>query len=787
MNSLRVGALGWVVFAVAVGCSSPRAAVSGQPARAPTDSSPLRVESDAAGAAYVHVERAGDPSGAVAVVLWADDPFQAAALGAVVEARIRAHGGDVVVDRHSVRGRFFVESGSANQALERLRAAIWTPVSDGSNEQKLAQARIVALRSEVLDDAGLVDIAECALRRGPLPGTAFPDVTNAGGASLLESWRRAAVSKTRLAFASVGGEALRREASTAMSVWPKWPSGASISSPSPQNDTLVYGSPSLQRGTVRLSVAIRGDAARTVALAQRAGSQTDPLAKKLAQLASPFRITSAGSWATPAQDCALIEAESTISSQNSDIEATAGVAVGLIEAAFASTASSRLDPHPHLLRGIQDPRDAAGAAGWWALTRHAASTERVSVALGEWVPTKTTDESTSFSQQSARLRTSLARVRGALSQSAIELRSSTELGQGELWALAATPCPLAERASEVGLSATLLLSQLAANDTDDGVELEPWIQPDGVGYLAHARPRDGEPSDALARRVSNALARVLLVTPPSRFDHESTLLSLVDRAASPAVQKQFLLATWLMPQWPSRLTPLGSTDSQARAVYGAVVSRFQALASGPLRLAVIAPMSSDQPAILQQTLDTFVTKTGEPRVCVPVAQELPTEAGNHGWPFASTTVALRLDATDPTLADLTAEMLIAPESPVRKSLPSSLSITSQRSDVGPYRTVVLSMNGPATDIDIGIAKLKEGLTTLANGGASEDELSAAWVRWTEARRISNAKLSSRVADLWRGTRAASKPTLDALRTWQKSSVRVDQLVVAQPYAPPSSP
>jgi hypothetical protein len=469
-----------------------------------------------------------------------------------------------------------------------------------------------------------------------------------------------------------------------------------------------------------------------------------------------------------------------------DIEAAAAIAAGVLESAVRSTNQQSPDPRPKIVRSLEDPRDAAAAAAWWALSRDGKSEKRWTLALGEPAPpARPGAEVPSMQQQTQRFRAAVAKVRASRAQPVVELRGALERGQGEFWVLGASPCAVTERVGEVGLTSTLLVSQLIGSATRDGVSLEPWIDPDGAGYFAHAAPRDGESPEQLARRVASALGHALLVNEPSKADHERAQLVLLERAATRVENRTFAMATWLAPVWPSKLAPLGSPESLARAGYAGVVGRFHALASGPIRLAVLAPDSADQPAIAQSELDSLATVSGESRTCPVVASESPSDVSSHAWASGSSAIGVRVDvvAGSSVFADISFEMLSASEGSLRRSLPANVSWSVQRADAGSLRSWVAFLSGDAAEVDVAIAKVREYLGVLAKGGAVPDDLERAWTIVQQRYRQQRSTRSYRLVELWRGATPTAVPTIEGLRAWQTANLRAESAVVVRPLAP----
>src|SRR5262249_43976692 len=147
---------------------------------------------------------------------------------------------------------------------------------------------------------------------------------------------------------------------------------------------------------------------------------------------------------------------------------------------------------------------------------------------------------------------------------------------------------------------------------DDGVAIEPWITGDGVGLLAHAAPRDGESATALAQRVANAAARTLAATIPNNealASARATALEQLEQLAGRQASALEAFAGAIVPDHPSWVMPLGTWARVAGAGLESVRLRWQALAAGPLRAAVIANVDEAQAAAALDAIDRWITPT----------------------------------------------------------------------------------------------------------------------------------------------------------------------------------
>src|SRR5690606_25947578 len=129
-----------------------------------------------------------------------------------------------------------------------------------------------------------------------------------------------------------------------------------------------------------------------------------------------------------------------------------------------------------------------------------------------------------------------------------------------------------------------------------GIELEAWITPDGVGVIARGALAADDTPDALARRVANTAAQVVAATrirdsalPRAR----ARALAQLEKYAGPAGEALEIFASRAQPTHPSWIVPLGFRHTAASSL-DAVQLRWNALASSPLRLAILANADTGQ-------------------------------------------------------------------------------------------------------------------------------------------------------------------------------------------------
>jgi hypothetical protein len=370
-------------------------------------------------------------------------------------------------------------------------------------------------------------------------------------------------------------------------------------------------------------------------------------------------------------------------------------------------------------------------------------------------------------------------ARAAAAGQGAERRLAAERGQGELWMLLASPCGVAEEgALDAGFGALATLGALETRRRPDGVVLEPWITSDGLGVIAHASFRDERETAAdLARRVGDAAARAFTATAPhpeAVAAARASILEHLERASGPQGAASAALAAAISPDHPSWLDPFGLWSKVAGAGVEGVRLRAHALASGPLRLAVLANADPAQAAAAADAVDRWLTPAPGPRTCHAGTASLP-RAGHHdarlpeGAPLAQGLVAVPIPAPGTAgreLAEMTAVALDGPGGLLEAALANAGATAAARVAGGARApALIVDVRAPTDGLAAAVAEVKALLLRLATT-ATEADLSRAYALWNQRDHDGRADPRRRLVDLWSGKRPITivKPGLAVWRT-----------------------
>jgi hypothetical protein len=803
---MAVRALGLgLALAAAAGCSGaagPGTATPARPLEAPAPGGSLgRIEQKQLDARprLSLIARDGDPSPAVVIAVATDlGPAPTTALAAVVEARLRAAGfeADTRVDRSAFRVRIALGDGSRAAALFAAAAAAFArPVAAGGPEIALAADRLRSLQRNPLDAAELAPIAACTGALGIAPGEAVLDAGSPAGAPSIEAFRAEALGVARTSIAAVGPAAFGAAVAAGLAASPGWPAGSPPADAWPAADAIgVYtAQASADRRGARLTVAVRtGDPEAAASAAERLGAAESPLVARLRALDPPWRVIEVVGSARPRGGCvsAAIEALPRGPGLLAGLrdpaaiptpEATAAVAGALVRSEIAAEIAGEKAPAiaARQILTAADAREAASRAAWWALASAVpGSPDRWAIALGEPPSAAPPGKGAPAPAEPslARFGAELAARAGAAAP--IERRIAVERGQGDLWVLLASPCGVAEEgADDAGFGALGMIASVEALRREGEAAIEPWITADGLGVVAHATFRDDRETPAdLARRVGSAAARALAaawLTPEAVAGARAAQLDRLSRTEGREGAAAAVLAGAIAPEHPSWVDPLGVWGRLAGAGLEGARLRRQAIASGPLRLAVLANADAAQAAAAGDAADRWFRPSAGPRACRAGSSQ-PPRPGRYEARLPSDTLLAQalLGAPIPApgapgrdLAELTALALNGDRGLLGAAFRESGAVGSARILGGSRAPVlVVDVRAPPDALATAVTEAKALLGRLDPQVADAD-LARASAEADRLEREGRADPRGRLADLWSG-RKPGPPARPALAAWK---------------------
>ncbi|MFO0757652.1 MAG: hypothetical protein U0359_14240 [Byssovorax sp.] len=749
------------------------------------------------------ISRDGDPTPAIVVSIAADlGPSVSTALAALLEARLTGAGFpvDSRADRDALRVRLLLGDPARIPAFfAALGAAVTTPVRSDARELALVTDRLKALRRNPLDAAALLPVVACTGALGLAPGEPALDLGTPKGLADLESARGTALVAARASIAVVGPAAFTAAAGAALTASPAWPEGSPADDAWPAADAAtVLTGPLLDRRSARLTIALRtADPAVAAAAAERLGAADSPLVTRLRALPQPYRVVDLFGVARPRGGCLAVTLETSIHPRDRSFETTAALAAAVARAELRAEVALGAGP---AVAGRQiltaaDPRDAASRAAWWALSgvAPASTPERWALALA--LPPA--DHPSSADPSPERWKAELDRALAGASQPVLERRAAVERGQGELWVLLASPCGVVEEGPlDAGLGAVAMLASMEALRGKAGATVEPWITTDGIGVLAHAPIRDERetPLD-LARRVGDAAARAFghgTLTVEHTAAARASALDLIGRAQGKDGAAFASFAGALSPDHPSWLSPFGIWSKVASAGLEDVRFRRDALAGGPLRLAVLANTDAAEVEAAVQAAERWFSPSTGPRVCRASAPTAP-RPGHYdvrlpdGAAYGQALIGAPIAAPGSPahdLASIAVELLGGEGGALASAFQQSIGSATARI-LGGSRApaLVIDVHAPPAGVAAASAEVRQAIGRLSET-VTEADLARAYGSLERREQEGRSDPRRRLVDLWSGRAAGPppRPTLVAFRAFLAAVLRESALVVVEARA-----
>jgi hypothetical protein len=693
------------------------------------------------------------------------------ALAALLEARLQAAG--IPAEGRADRDGFRLvvtgkDDGELRKAILALSEAALRPVGEADAAGlRLASARVQALRAWSLSDGALEDFAACAGDPALPPGVDLPRLDAPEHRAQVEAWR-SGILASRSAVGVVGPPGSVRAVQEAVATLSGWPNGEPVPPASPPSgeQPVVGSEPGPPPRGFRVSVAAWfPDAESAPRVAGLLGAPGAAVGERLQRFSRSTRLHRVTGVARRGGSCVVASAEAGPASDREIPEDAAQVAA-LLRQEIEALARSSVPLVPP-----EDPRAAAVAGAWWALVQGGASSPgepRFRIAL-RVAPREGSPP------PAARFEAALRSFQGR-APSSLEIRSAQEQGQGRLWALVASACPLAETPAEHGITALSLLAALPGGaPTRDGVSLEPWIEPDGVGVLAWTSPRPGESPEAAGDRLAEVVGRALLGAPPSAGAIQEARGTLLGRLSASDPFPGELWAT-LAPEQPGRLWVGGSLDGVARPGVDAVRQRWTRLTAGPLRAALLVERPEQREALVRG-LARWVNPTPASCASPPLGPLGPGGAvlreGNRAY------LLWRIDASGDGAghAAVTALLLGEPGRALASALEGS-GVTGRGWVVGKGAEAgfVVELRGAKEALGGGIERAR-GLFERLEGQGEAWKRAAS--RWGELERERRWSPRGRVIALWSGE-AARAPEEAGWRRWSREQLAASRAVVLRP-------
>ena len=750
----------------------------------------------------VIVRREGDPQPAIAIELRIADGTEAAgartaALAALVSSRLErlgVAGVQPIAGAQYARVRGLVPQLGA-QLATALDDALRVPVAPVDPAIPAIQKALERFAARAVDEPGLARAARC-LDRPTRPPT-FQPIAAASLASTVETWRQQAMRADSIVLGVVGGGG---GLDTFLAAWSALsPIGGPPTSPPPPKPIAPTNAFVALTTQSNESAVLVVEGTPRAAIPSVLAALVDPTAPLTLRLrgADEWQATGISGAARSEGGCLVVELEPSPRARmtgkewNADrVTMRAAVALEVtrqeieraIERAKATTdgEAARLS-----IASGGDAREAADRAAWWGwsstFTAGTALRSTFTLMVPPPVATKgataaTVDVEGFLAGLRPKLDGALDRAKLAWARTEIDLRSRVEPGQGELWAVLGSSCGVAhETGVDAGLgnlAMSALTTTAAPRAQSDGVAIEAWAAPLGLGIVAHAAARPAETPKALAQRVGDEAARAFLATFPGNGEVASAraeaLVSLAGAKPPGDLVHEALRAS--SPERPSWLSALGAVDPVARTGLDSLELRLATLRASPLRLAVIANTDGEQVEVTLRAADRWTPRRpGESRVCPSIDAGVQPKGAIHPLVVKSGTgvaFAFAVDDAQRDAAELLARVLDGAGGRLATDVASAGLGTFYEArfvrGLGRSALVLVAL-APDANIDALVQRMRALFEQLRTGGLKAEDLARAERESAAALTLRRLEPRARVVDLFLGDLAPTASAVDLAR------------------------
>jgi hypothetical protein len=664
-------------------------------------------------------------------------------------------------------------------ATRAIESALSLPVDSRVLDENIIGQVRKTLSSSSSPGAGELVLANCS---GDL--TVDPqqlDILN-NRAELLASVERVRVemhSPNNARFGFVGASVIAHAVERAVGQLSVWPGTQTLTQPGVEAPGKL-GAITVTNGTLRnLSIAWRvGSIATANRAAQTMRRKGSPLLAQVGALDTEWKVDAISAIARNVGACLRIDLSTSSDASPISLRNLEDVARVTTSESRSSLQTSIKIVHDDTVNPIDnDPRIAARRAAWNSLS----------------APDRSQPQSLLIHLRTSQIDGPPAPLEAALRESlkvipprSLDAVSRLETGQSEQWALLASPCGTsAETADDAGSVAAWVRAISKRYSGYLGVQVEPWLTADGIGFIAHCHAQSrAESSSAMATRLGNALGSIVATGSVSGADlaamREDTLLRL---GPSPR-RGWWQLVDLLSPGHPSTYEPLGSFDSMRKLDLANLrTSRLKWL-RGPLRLSVL--LNQDQSQLPQLTLPLhrwLDPHRTESKRCLETPQEVrqssDVQISTRSLDTHDSNVYVAIQLAPGLRENLLYEhwlvwLLTRPGGWLERTLDQLGSLNSFGAEVRgrrQNRSLIISLTvADDSKMADGILRVRALFSRLADSGADAQEVGLAQ-SWSDAQ-IRRAEFDPRrrLVDLWRGDSVPQKTQLSGFSRYLNQSL-----------------
>ncbi len=710
------------------------------------------------------IARHGDPFAALALAgKTGAGPAATAALAQIVKKRLSASPGQHQAFPSSFGLTLVVSIASSKDARPALRdvaLALRRPIEITEIDNLIIEKLRADFASAPPASASDVALANCS-------GELFVDgqltALLSSHAQLREAAERARVeiySSNNARFALVGTRIIAHDVEQALNEMPPWPRATPANERAnepfdrPPETSIVLGSPR------QLSFAWRvGSIAKANQAAEILGRNGSPLLSQVSALDADWKVEAVSSVARGVGACLRIDlsnASDNTAIATSNLENLSRVAVAESRIALDTADHAPFENRDWAIDN--DPERASRQVAWNSLSvTDSATKPKLHIQL-RLLPTDKGAET---------LETALRDAIAKRNTSPIETAYAMELGQTELWSLLASPCGTSlESVEDAGSTAAWIQALSQRFSGHLGVQVEPWITADGIGFIAHCQPQSqSETSLSIATRLGNALGSIIATGTVTGAELASLREQVLLRVGPTPRPGYWRLVDSLSSGHPATFEPLGTFDSIRSVDTAHLRAKRIAWLNGPLRLGALLNRDKEQLAAVNSSLHRWLDPhRSELRQCTPTiaaarrSQDIQVVTRSIDAHDSSAYLAVQLASQSQervVYEHWLLWLLTRPGGWLETTVSQSGTRSSCAADImGPShnRSLVISLNvddeSKLADL---IARVRDLLSRLSRQGAEVSDIDSAKA-WSETQ-IRRAELDPRrrLLDAWRGS------------------------------------
>ncbi len=700
--------------------------------------------------AIVTLERHGDPSGALALVIDTSgaDARGSAAIGlaAVVKQRLSDRAVRVTAQSDAIRVEMLIDTPTAAKTfVDAARAALVTPVDD--NAWNAAKHALDASPTQA-DDAER-SVQTC-LGVASRDGSLTKDE--------LETARTKVVGTAAIVMGLVAQDPSAMMG--AISNGSAWPTGTRKACENEPPKQIVY---LLNDGRTASRIDVQSWSAPDSALdgATQLASTASPLSLKLRAFEPSAHATEVSTVVHPRGGCLDVHVDTTIRDSQT-------------LARLAALASDEVDRTQMASVMPADPRDAATTLAMEELAR-GCSYGKSSVVVGVRAPSDMTT-TVDTTAQDALMRTQLDSAAHAWATPALETHAIVEPGQADAMVLIASTCGTRVEDTSTSGATVVVTNRLARHASDSyGVTAEPFVTFDAAGVLVRAHAREGEDLRALGQRLAQAAARTFAVDSP---------VFAVDPPPAPADAALGLLATTLAADHATWIEPRAVF---ARLSQTTLDARLNAIRHGPIRAVVLANADRAQADAMTRTLDRYVLR-GDTRACAADVHVDAPKPGTYAVRQPGASEAYVALPVSPDCATSLGSLLRGEAGMLARALVGIVRSSDARvieTPNGAY--LVVHLDAPGSALDASVAQTRALFERMQSGAISADDVKSSQMSLDLALRTRMLDPRERVTLAWHGAPSESTASLDSVRACAQKTLHDDALVIVAARSTMSAP